>query len=88
MVVEDVIFFELRRVKIHVAARLIGIAGIEQLRDDLDIRINTAGCRLDDVGPLDVELSAVVKERVGVEPSSASEVRCPTSVMFMTRLTG
>ena len=67
MVVEDVIFFELRRVKIHVAARLIGIAGIEQLRDDLDILVDAAGRRLDDVWPLDVELSAVVKECIGVE---------------------
>ena len=67
VVVEDIVARELARVEVHIAAGDIGIAGVEQLRDDLDIIVDQARCGLDDVGALDVELLAVGKERVGVE---------------------
>ena len=66
VVIEDIIALELAGVEIDVAAGLIGIAGVEQLRDDPDIVVNEAGRGLDDVGALDVELAAVLEERVGV----------------------
>jgi len=67
VVVEDIVARELARVEVHIAAGDIGIAGVEQLRDDLDIIVDQARCGLDDVGALDVELLAVGEERVGVE---------------------
>ena len=67
MVVEDIVARELARVEVHIAAGDIGIAGVEQLRDDLDIIVDQARCGLDDVGALDVELLAVGEERVGIE---------------------
>ena len=65
--VEDIVARELARVEVHIAAGDIGIAGVEQLRDDLDIIVDQARCGLDDVGALDVELLAVGEERVGIE---------------------
>ena len=67
VVVEDIVTLELARVEIDVAAGEVGIAGVEQLRDDLDIIVDQARCGLDDVGALDVELLAVGEERVGIE---------------------
>ena len=67
MLVENVVFFELGGIKVDVAALDIGIASIEQLRDDLDILVDAAGRGLDNVRPLDVELAAVVKEGIGIE---------------------
>ena len=67
VVVEDIVALELARVEIHVAAGDVGIAGVEQLRDDFNIVVDQACRGLDDVGALDVELLAVGKERVGVE---------------------
>ena len=67
MVVEDIVALELARIEVHIAASDIGIAGVEQLRDDLDIIVDQARCGLDDVGALDVELLAVGEERVGIE---------------------
>ena len=67
VVVEDVVTGNLAGVKIHVAAGKIGIALFDQRGDDMDIVVNETGGGLDDVRALDVELAAVVKERVGVE---------------------
>ena len=67
VLVENVVFFELGGIKVDVAALDIGIASIEQLRDDLDILVDAAGRGLDNIRPLDVELAAVVKEGIGVE---------------------
>ena len=67
VVVEDIVALELARIEVHIAAGDIGIAGVEQLRDDLDIIADQARCGLDDVGALDVELLAVGEERVGIE---------------------
>ena len=64
VVVEDIVALELAGVEIDVAAGLIGIAGVEQLRDDPDIVVNEAGRGLDDVGALDVELAAVLEINV------------------------
>ena len=66
VVVEHVVFFQLGRVKIHVAAGKIGIALGKQSLNDVDILGNAVGGRLDDVRALDVELIAVGEERVGV----------------------
>ena len=67
VVIEDIVALELARIEVHIAAGDIGIAGVEQLRDDLDIIVDQARCGLDDVGALDVELLAVGEERVGIE---------------------
>ena len=67
VLVENVVFFELGGIKVDVAALDIGIASIEQLRDDLDILVDAAGRGLDNIRPLDVELAAVVKEGIGIE---------------------
>ena len=67
VVIEDIVARELARVEVHIAAGDIGVAGVEQLRDDLDIIVDQARCGLDDVGALDVELLTVGEERVGIE---------------------
>ena len=46
VVVEDIVALELARIEVHIAASDIGIAGVEQLRDDLDIIVDQAGCGL------------------------------------------
>ena len=67
MIVEDIVAFELGGVEIDISPRLIGVAGVHQLGDDLDILVDAVGRRLHDVRPLDVELLAVGKEGVRVE---------------------
>ena len=66
MVIKDIITLELAGVEIHVAAGKIGVAGVQQLGDDLDIVIDQAGGGLNGVRPLDIQLAAVVKESVGI----------------------
>ena len=66
-VVEDIVALELGGVEVHVAAGKIGVAGVHQLGDDLDILVDAVGGGLDHIGGLDVELGAVVEEGVGVE---------------------
>ena len=67
VVVEDIVALQLGGIEIDIAAGGIGVAGIHQFGDDLDILIDTICCGLHHVGPLDVELTAVLKEGVGVE---------------------
>ena len=66
VVIKDIITLELAGVEIHVAAGKIGVAGVQQLGDDLDIVIDQAGGGLNGVRPLDIQLAAVVKESVGI----------------------
>ena len=66
-VVENIIFLELGGVKIHVAAGKIGVAGVHELGDYLDVLVDAVRRRLDDVRRLDVELGAVGEERAGIE---------------------
>ena len=66
-VVENIIFLELGGVKIHVAAGKIGVAGVHELGDYLDVLVDAVRRRLDDVRRLDVEFGAVGEERVGIE---------------------
>ena len=66
VVIEHIVALELAGVEVHVAAGKVGVAGVQQLGDDLDIVINKAGSGLHGVRPLDVQLAAVVKEGVGV----------------------
>ena len=67
VVVEYIVARQLGRVKIHVAAGKIGIAGVQQPGDDLDIVVNEAGGGLDYIRALDIQLAAVGKEGIGVE---------------------
>ena len=67
VLVENVVFFKLGGIEIHVSALDIGVAGVNELGNDLDIFVNAACGGLNDVGLLDVELAAVLEERVGVE---------------------
>ncbi len=66
-VVEDVVLFQLAGVEVDVAAGEVGVAGVHELRDNLDVLVDAVRGGLDDVGRLDVELGAVVEEGVGVE---------------------
>ena len=66
-IVEHEILFQLRGVEIDVAARLIGIAGVQQLCNDADVVVDAVRRRLNHVGALDVEFLAVGEERVGIE---------------------
>ena len=67
VIVENIVFFKLRCVKVYIAALNVGIACVEKLGNDLDILINAAGSWLNNVGLLDVQLAAVVKKSVSVE---------------------
>ena len=67
MVVEDIVFFQLGRVKIDIAARKIGIALVQQRLDHMNVFRDAVRGRLHDVRPLDVQLGAVGKEGVGIE---------------------
>ena len=66
VVVEDIVPRQLAGVKIHVPPRHIGVAGVQQLRDDLDIVVDQSGGGLHHIGTLDVQLLAVGEKRVGV----------------------
>ena len=66
VVVEYIVARQLGRVKIHVAAGKIGIAGVQQPGDDLDIVGNEAGGGLHRIRPLDVQLAAVLEEGVRI----------------------
>ena len=66
-VVEDVVALKLGGVKIHIAAGKVGIAGIHELGDYFNVLIDAVCRGLNYVGGLDVELSAVGKERIGIE---------------------
>ena len=66
-VVENVVFFKLRSVKIHISAREICVSGIHESGNDLDVFVDAVGGGLDDVGGFDVELCTVGEESVGVE---------------------
>ena len=67
VVVEHIVPLQLARVEVDVAAGEVGVAGVKQPGDDLDIVVDEAGGGLHDVGTLDVELLAVGKEGVGIE---------------------
>ncbi|CAN4072558.1 DUF based on E rectale Gene description, partial [Dysosmobacter welbionis] len=67
VVVEDVVPPQLGGVEVHVAAGEVGIAGIHQLGDDLDILVDAAGGGLDHIRRLDIQPAAVLKEGIGVE---------------------
>ena len=67
VVVEDIVALQLGGIEVHVAPGLVGVAGVDELGDDLDILRDAAGGGFHHVGALDVELGAVVKECVGVE---------------------
>ena len=67
VVVKDVVMVQLTGVKIHVAAGKVGVAGVHQPGDDLDIFVDAAGGGLDGVRSLDVELGAVLEKGIGVE---------------------
>ncbi|CAN3988330.1 16S rRNA (cytidine(1402)-2'-O)-methyltransferase, partial [Dysosmobacter welbionis] len=58
---------QLGGVEVHVAAGEVGIAGIHQLGDDLDILVDAAGGGLDHIRRLDIQPAAVLKEGIGVE---------------------
>ena len=66
VVIKDIITLELAGVEIHVAAGKIGVAGVQQLGDDLDIVINEAGGGLHHIRALDIQLAAVIKEGVRI----------------------
>ena len=66
VVIEDIVAAELGGVEVHVASRHIGIALLQQGGDDLDILVDAAGGGLDHVGPLDIQLPAVLEKGVGV----------------------
>ena len=66
VVIKDIITLELAGVEIDVAAGKIGVAGVQQLGDDLDIVINKAGGGLHHVRAFDVQLAAVIKEGIGI----------------------
>ena len=66
-VVEHIVLFKLAGVEVHVAAGKVGVAGVHELGDYLDVLVDAVGGRLHDVWGLDVELGAVVEEGVGVE---------------------
>ncbi|MPM45711.1 hypothetical protein SDC9_92402 [bioreactor metagenome] len=66
VVIEHVVPLQLGGVEIHIAARRIRVPGIHQSGDDLDILVDAVGGGLHHVGPLDVQLTAVVKKRVGI----------------------
>ena len=66
-VVEDVVSVELGGVKIHIAARKIGIACVHELGDYLDIFVDAICCRLNNIGGLDVELCAIGEKCIRVE---------------------
>ena len=66
VVVEDIVPLQLAGVEIHVAPGHIGVAGVQEPGDDADIVVDEARGRLHHVGPLDVQLPAVLKERVSV----------------------
>ena len=67
MVVEDIILFQLGRVKIDIAAREIGIALVQQRLDHMNVFRDAVRGRLHDVRPLDVQLGTVSEERIGIE---------------------
>ncbi len=66
MGVEDIVPLQLGGVKVHVAPRHIGVAFVQQALHQLDELVDEPGGGLDHVGGLDVQLTAVVKEGVGV----------------------
>ena len=66
VVIKDIITLELAGVEIDVAAGKVGVAGVQQLGDDLDIVINEAGGGLHHVRAFDVQLAAVIKEGIGI----------------------
>ena len=55
-VVEDVVLLQFGGVKVHVAAREVGVARVHQPGDDADVVVDAVGGGLDHVRPLDVEL--------------------------------
>ena len=67
VVVEDVIPLQLAGVKVDVAAGVVGVAGIQEFGDELDILTDAVGGGLHHVGALDVQLGAVGEKGVGVE---------------------
>ena len=68
MVVEHIIVLQLGGVKIHVAAGQIGVPGVDQFGNHLNIGIDHAGGGLDHVRIFDVQLFAVVKKGFGIKP--------------------
>ena len=67
MVVEHIILFQLGRVKVHISPSQIGIPRLQKPRDHGNIFGNTIGGWLHHVGSLDVQLPAILKERIGVK---------------------
>ena len=66
-VVEHIVFLQLGGVKVHVAAGKIGVAGVHQPGDNLNVIVNAVGGRLHHIRGADVQLFAVVEKGVGVE---------------------
>ena len=66
-VVKDIVFLQLGGVKVHVAAGKVGVAGIHQAGNHVDIFVNAVGGGLHHVRGADVQLLAVVEKGVGVE---------------------
>ena len=67
MVVEDIVFFQLGGVKIHVAARDICGAVVKQARYHFDIFGNAMRCGLDYLGLFDVQFGAVLKKLIRIK---------------------
>ena len=67
MIVEDIVFFQLGGIEVHVASGKIGIALVKQGLDHVDILCNAVGGRLYHIRALDVQLVAVGKEGICIE---------------------
>ena len=68
-VVENVVLIELRGIEIDVSARLVSVALFNKSLNGLYKLVNAGGCGSYYLGGLDIELSAILKECVGVELS-------------------
>ena len=64
---QRVIVFDLRRIKVDVGTGFVGVALLDQDFDDPDELIDDRGRGNDDLRLFDVELSAVLEERIGVK---------------------
>ena len=64
---ECIIIIKLGGIKVDVSARLIGITVLKQTLDKLNVLIDAVGRRFDNIGDLDIELAAIVKESILIE---------------------
>ena len=67
VLVEHIVFLELRGVKVYVSACDVGVSAVEKSGDHLYEIVDAVRRRLYDVGNLYAELSAIVEECVGIE---------------------